>query len=420
LRILYLAPRECWPPNTGAKLRNYYLARELARHAQLTFLSFADDQSSPESNSEIPQPNTIFERNIVISRPSGYTAGKLLRGAIGGMPLPVLNYFTEEMRIRLAHELNQEHFDVVQIETVPLTAYASVIRSTRSKPLIACDWHNVDSEVMSRYATQTSQVGRQLYARITARRLSSFEEDAMHDLDLHFAVSDRDREKLLTYNPKAEVSVIENGVDVDYFKEDNLVRAGRTAAPLHADGLNGSDRAHRLIFVGSMDYHANADAVIHFVNQAWPKLRELLPTATFTIVGRNPPPVVRALSNAGGIHITGTVDDVRPYYHGALAQIVPLRVGGGSRLKILESMAAGVPVISTSLGAEGLAISHEGNIIIADRNEDMIQACWTLANNSDLKQRLSENGRQLVRDRYDWSAIGRVLFETYVRRLAHV
>jgi glycosyltransferase involved in cell wall biosynthesis len=162
-----------------------------------------------------------------------------------------------------------------------------------------------------------------------------------------------------------------------------------------------------------MDYHANIDGAISFSRNVWPGIHQRKPDLTFTIVGRDPSPAVRELESLPGIEVTGTVDDVRPYYRQAIAAIVPLNVGGGSRLKILEAMAAGVPVISTPLGAEGLEVSDNKNILIADTNEGMVEAIINLVEGPAKRKQLSDAGRVFVSDRYDWSTIGANLFETY-------
>lgn len=138
----------------------------------------------------------------------------------------------------------------------------------------------------------------------------------------------------------------------------------------------------------------------------------------FTIVGRDPAPEVRELASIIGIEVTGTVDDVRPYYREAIAAVVPLKVGGGSRLKILEAMAAGVPVVSTTLGAEGLEVTHDENILIADTTEKMIEAIIKLIEQPEQRKQLHEAGRSLISNRYDWSRVGESLFRCYAGLLA--
>jgi glycosyltransferase involved in cell wall biosynthesis len=195
--------------------------------------------------------------------------------------------------------------------------------------------------------------------------------------------------------------VIENGVDTAFFA-----------------GAAGEDSCPRrsLVYVGSMDYHANIDAVLHFADQMWPAIHGAYPELAFKIVGRRPPESVRALAARPQIEVTGRVDDIRPYYREALAAVVPLRVGGGTRLKILEAMAASTPVISTRLGAEGLAVKDGDNILLAEGTGEFVAAVGRLCN-PELRSRLIEKGLALVRSRYDWAAIGDKLFEQH-RRLA--
>lgn len=170
--------------------------------------------------------------------------------------------------------------------------------------------------------------------------------------------------------------------------------------------------------MGSMDYHANIHAVVDFARDVWPVIHPRQPDLVFTIVGRNPSTEVRELSAHPGIEVTDTVDDVRPYYREAVASIVPLKVGGGSRLKILESMAAGIPVVSTTLGAEGLEVRHGTEIVIADTNEQLASAISDLLASDELQKRLSQAGRALVSQRYEWKIAGESLFRTYEKLLA--
>jgi polysaccharide biosynthesis protein PslH len=427
MRVLILAPKQCWPPTTGAMLRNYHLARELSRRASVTFLSFTE-KALPSSNGHRgplttathdalrDSPERWCERVVAVERGRGYTFGKLLRGALGRTPLPVLNYKTREMEHALARLLDERDFDIVQVETETLTAYMPVMRAARRRPLVVCDWHNIDSEVMWRYGEFTSSAGRRLYARATARRLEEFERRIVRELDGHVVVSQRDRARLLEHAPDARVTVIENGVDVEYYSDERLEQA-------HAAWLasRARDDAHtrrrRVVFVGSMDYHANVDAVVRFAHETWPNVYSRRPELVFTVVGRDPSAEVRALAELQGVEVTGTVEDVRPYYRDAFAQVVPLRVGGGSRLKILEALAAGVPVVSTTLGAEGLFVTDGEDIRIADTPEELSDALVGLAESADEGRRLAVAGRALVRARYDWSAIGAALFESHERLL---
>src|SRR5258706_6642715 len=225
--------------------------------------------------------------------------------------------------------------------------------------------------------------------------MNEFEQRALNEFDSHIVVSEPDAERLRRMNSGARIFVIENGVDVSYY-------AGEQSAG-----------KKRIVFVGSMDYHANIDGAINFARNVWPVVRKQKPELLFTIVGRDPSAEVRALSSKDGVEVTGSADDVRPFYREAIAAVVPLNVGGGSRLKILEAMAAGVPVVSTRLGAEGLDSSDGENILLTDDPGQIAEAVISVIDDHESQKRLIEGGYTLVRERYDWSTLGAKLLDQY-------
>lgn len=400
MRVLHFAPRVCWPLDTGAKLRNYHLARVLSEKANVTLLGFADAEQP------LGALEKFYEQVIAVPRDPGYTLSKIIRGTLGSTPLPVLNYTTGSMKRALENILRAQDFDIVQVEGIHLMTYLPIITAARQRPLMICDWHNIESELMSRYSEREPNIVKRAYAGKTARLMSEFERRAMHEFDAHIAVGQRDAQQLCKLTPDARVFVIENGVDTAYYQEAAV------------SGANAADKPNRIVFVGSMDYHANIDGSVSFARDVWPGLHDRQPELVFTIVGRDPAPEVRALAKNAGIEVTGTVDDVRPFYREAIAAVVPLKVGGGSRLKILEAMAAGVPVVSTTLGAEGLAVRQDENILIADTNEQLAETIVSVVESEELRQRLSRAGSALVSERYDWSRLGASLFEIYQQLLA--
>ncbi|MFN2577916.1 MAG: glycosyltransferase [Pyrinomonadaceae bacterium] len=389
LRVLQFAPRTPWPLDTGAKLRNYHLARIVGMQARISLLAFNDQQIDTSALGK------VYRRIVTVSRSPGYSFANVLRGAVGRTPLPLLNYTTNEMMNALAQVLADDEFDIVQVESIHLMNYLSLLHSARHRPVVVCDWHNVESDLMSQYAERETNRARKTYARRTARLLKASEIKALNEFDAHLAVSDQDAERLRGLNSRAPILVIENGVDAAHYATEQ------------------SATKNRIIFVGSMDYHANIDGAITFARDVWPKVKEKKPELVFTIVGRDPSPAVRELSSIAGVEVTGSLADVRPYYAEAIAAVVPLNVGGGSRLKILEAMATGVPVVSTVLGAEGLNVRDGENIVLVDAPQAMAAALIGLVDNRELQKRLIAGGDALVGERYDWSTLGAKLLDYY-------
>jgi len=414
MRILYFSPRNFWPPNSGAPLRDYYLLRELASRASVSFLGLSnhDEQLSLSQST----PNALdfeLDKFVIVNKGRSYTSWKLVRGLLGPTPVSVLNYHDRRVATELRRLLHEQTFDVVQMEGIHLISYLPILRSSRSHPLLVCDWHDVQSELMLRYALYTENWARRLYAMRTASLLGTLERRLVAECDAHLVVSERDRLKLREMTPKACVHVVENGVEANHY---SLVET--QLAPGRLPGQSG-ERLKDIVFVGSMDSHANIDAARYFALEVWPRIRAQSPELRFLIVGSRPVLEVRELANLPGVTVTGTVEDVRPYYCGAFAAVAPLRIAGGTRLKILEAMAAGVSVISTSVGAEGLAVNPGANILIADTVEEMARVVWDLYNSHETQKRLSRAGRELVRARYDWSVIGLSLYHVYRGLLHH-
>jgi glycosyltransferase involved in cell wall biosynthesis len=257
---------------------------------------------------------------------------------------------------------------------------------------------------MWRYAETTGNWAKKLAAKRTARLIERAEDRLLDTCATHTVTSERERQRLLARCPCANIHVIPNGVDASYYSAKEIAEASRRTGE--------RDSKKTILFVGSMDYHANIDAVTWFSRAAWPQIARNHSEIHFTIVGRDPAPEVFALAS-DRIHVTGTVDDVRPFYASAVAAVVPLRSGSGTRLKILEAMAAGVPVVSTRLGAEGIVAENDVHLLLADSGPEIAAAVHRVASSAETRARLSQVARALVRSAYDWSVIGNWLYEIH-------
>lgn len=399
MKLLYFATHQLWPLTSGNRLRDYHLARHLAARASVTFMEICHSWEQPSS------PPDRHEFNDIISkyRGGGYSFGNVVRGMVGGTPLTVLSYSHARIRSALAEVLSRFRFDAVQIEGVQLSEHLSIILSAPNAPAVLVDWHNIESELMWRYSRNAERWSQRLVARRTAALLERSELRLLQSCGTHTVTSLRDKEQLLLRCPFANVHVVPNGVDTRYFSRRALTgeRRYRQCGPTRS-----------LIFVGSMDYHANVDAVRWFVREIWPAIAQKYPDLEFIIVGRNPTFEVRQLASHR-IKVTGTVEDVRPYYASALGLVAPLRVGSGTRLKILEAMSAEVPVVSTRLGAEGIDVQNDVHLLLADSEAEFSAAIDTIATSVPTRSRLTGAARDLVVSRYDWSAAANELYRIH-------
>jgi glycosyltransferase involved in cell wall biosynthesis len=387
LRILYLSPRQCYPPITGAKLRDYYLARALGEAGELTYVHF--DQ--PDTAAPVLP---FCERVVTISRVQPYTPGKILQGLTGRWPLPVVNYTSTEMIAQVLKLIREKAFDLVHVDCIQMAACEAALREALGSTPTMYNWHNIESELMLRYSEGNESPLKKMYARMTAGRLAKVESMVLESATGHVVCSEREHALLAARAPHARIAVVANGVDTGGFKP-----------------AKSAEGRKRIVFVGAMSYHANIDAAVWFAREIWPQIRARMDGFVFTIVGSNPAPEVLALRELPGVEVTGTVPDISVWYSEAFAAVVPLRVGAGTRLKILEAMAAGVPVISTSLGAEGLEVSPGKDILLVDEAGGWaealagLEARWTAQ---------ASAARELVCSRYDWQVIGKSLVSSYL------
>jgi sugar transferase (PEP-CTERM/EpsH1 system associated) len=406
VRLLYLATHEPWPLNTGARLRDYHLARELARRAAVTY---AGVRNEADRESLAPPADAAFERVVMLTKEPSYSPGKILRGMLGPVPVTVLNFWSENMRRQIESLLREGSFDSVQIEGVHFAPYIDLIRDAASRPALIADWHNIESEVMRRYAEKAS-IPRKIVARRTAALIERTERQLLHAADICTVVSQRECDEVRNKFAGRSVAVIPNGVDAAAHSEAEI-RAVALRFPVSIEGPY-------LLFVGSMDYHANIDGVEWFVTSVWPALVKRVSGLKLVIVGRDPAPQIQALQSPDVV-VTGTVEDVRPYYLRASAVIVPLRVASGTRLKILEAMAAGVPVVSTRMGAEGIEATSGQDILLADTEREIAESVQTLLQNRPLAESIAAAARDLVRTKYDWSLVGEHLLAIHSEMAAH-
>ncbi len=392
MRILFISPRQALPLTSGAKLRDYYLARALGRRNDLVYLHFQDPLAGEFDAAEF----SFAQKLVSVPKPRGYTLRKIARGLFGRWPISVVNYLDAAMTEAISSLARDHSFDLIHLDAIQMAGYGPLLAAKFPKVPIVYDWHNIESELMARFSANTNSPLKRMYASMTARRLAKLERWILKNSFGHVVCSAREQAQLLRIEPGARVSVIDNGVDTEAF----------------AEAAGSAKERKRIVFVGSMNYHANVEAAAYFTIELWPAVQARFPQWTLTLVGSNPTPGVRALGEIAGVAVTGTVEDIRPYYEEAVAAIVPIRTAGGTRLKILEAMAAGVPVVSTTIGAEGLDVTPGESILIADGESQWMDAFTSLLEPAAWN-RLAAGGRHLTQTQYDWNQLGNRLHDLY-------
>jgi len=411
MKILLLAPYPPHPPRGGGALRIVHLLRGLAARHTVTLLTFAP---SPEAVGALAPLRELCGVSTVIGPPRRSLAARARTTLTSPLPDMALRNASQAFAEALSRTLAAERFDVVQAESIEMAGYALAARAfapAGAAPLVALDQFNAEY-VLQRRAALTD-LGRGLALRPRAlvggayslaqwMKLAAYERRLLRTFDRVFVVSAEDRAALRRLAPRADPRVVPNGVDVAHY-------APGVVAPQPFPGP-------AIVFTGTLDYRPNIDAVRWFAAEVLPRVRAHRPDARFVVVGRAAAPAVRALHDGEAVEVVGEVADVRPYIAGTAVYAVPMRIGGGSRLKLLEALAAAAPVVSTSMGAEGVDGLADGReLLLADRPDAFAAATLRLIDDRALAARLGAAGRVLAAARYDWSAIVPRLEAAYAR-----
>ncbi len=384
MRILFLSTWFPYPPDNGSKIRVYHLLRALSTRHQVTLVSFAFTTARPDQADVLQQWNVDVQ--TVEYNPFERSS---LSGALRFFSLsPVVTRPLPEMADAVQRAAGAMLFDAV-IASNEVTA--TYIRQLPCAIVRILEEHNLLSRWMwERYQRQTAPVQR-LRSWISWRKACHFEARLYRQFDLCTMVSEQDRAACLQMLPgyRGHVEVIPNGVDCQH----------------HQFALSAT-KTHSLVYNGALTYQANYNAVKYFLSEIYPLVRKSVPDVTLTVTGSTSGVDRSGLQLDESVHLSGYVNDVRPFVGGSTVCVVPLQEGGGTRLKILEAMALGTPVISTAKGAEGLDAVHNEHLLIADDPAEFAEGTRRLLEDASLRRRLAANARELVERHYDWNEIG--------------
>jgi sugar transferase (PEP-CTERM/EpsH1 system associated) len=388
VRILWLKTELLHPVDKGGKIRTYHMLKELKRDHEITYLTLDDGSASPRV-----RELALEYCHTVICVPhlqrEKFTPGfyaELALNLASRLPYAIKKYQSAAMEEAVSRLLESGEFDVMVCDFL---APAVNVPRKLSCPAILFQ-HNVEAMIWKRhYEVQTNPV-KKAYLYRQWRKMQRFESVACRRFDSVVAVSREDRDFMVQQYGAVNTFDVPTGVDTDFFqptgKEERV--------------------AHSMVFTGSMDWLPNEDAIRYFTEQIMPRIKQQLPDATLIVVGRNPYPALLELSRRdASIIVTGRVDDVRPYMERAAAYVVPLRIGGGTRLKIYEAMAMEKPIISTTVGAEGLPVRDGVELILADEPDSFAAAVVRVLSDEQVASDLGMQAAATVRESFGWRKV---------------
>lgn len=388
MNILIVSAQFPYPPRSGFSTRVYQLARQLSARHKVTLLSYALPH---ERDGVAGLATQMSVRAVEWTAPSGL-GKRAIQALTIASPRPYYcrDIYSENMQQAIDDVCSTGTFDVIQVES----SFLCDFRFPRNTRLVI-DEHNVEYEVFQRMSEGERSLSRRAFNRLEYLRCRRFEQAWWRRADACVVTSDRERPTVRESAPDTPVAVVPNAVDLDYFTP-----SGTSAEP------------HTIVFNGTLTYRPNVDGAHFLIDEVWPLVRDRYPDARLTLVGRSEGVDTRSLMGPG-VELLGEVPDIRPYIDRAAVVAVPIRIGGGTRLKVVEALAMGKATVSTALGCEGLAVRDREHLLIADDALAFASRIFDVFESAALRDALGHAGRRLVEGRYSWDLAGARLESLY-------
>lgn len=399
MKVLFLALEPPYPPNDGGRIRTYNILKQIGQRHAVTLLTYGD-RSNHHDSLEALAPYCREINIIPLPVPVKRNWPAKLLDQSRKYPISLSRYRSAEFEGRIRQLVSEHNFDVVHIDQIYLGQY----RDNFERLPVVLTFHNVETLIQRRelFGNKLWLKPKWWSAWLEYSRWLRYEAEVSRRCDALVAVSQLEAEYFKSKAPETPVVVVSNGVDAEHFKVQK-----RNPQPAS------------LLYTGRMDYPPNVRAAIWFCTEILPLIHRQHPGATLTIAGRDPAPEVAALANIEGVRVTGSVLDMRPYYEEASIFVVPLQDGGGTRLKILEAMSMEMPVVSTSIGSEGLEISPGEDILIANTPKEFSSHICRLIDDSPFREIMGCKARDNVIKKYDWITIVRQQELAYQAAISH-
>ena len=396
MKLLFLTPQLPYPPQQGTTIRNFNIIKHLAPRYEITLVSFG---TSGELENAEPL-RALCKRIEIAPYPTRTIAQRAWTTLTSSMPDMGLRLKSDAMHTLVNQVLREEKFDVVQVEGIEMARYLPISNFQFPISKLVFDDHNAEYVLQQTAYESDARIPKRwhaaLYSFIQWKKLERYECSVCQHANHIVACSDADANAIralqaVSRQPSA-VSVIPNGVDANVFVPSTDV----CAKPLAELSM---------VYAGKMDFRPNIDAMTWFCADILPRIRVEIPLAHIVIVGQKPAPRIQLLKQQPGVEVTGWVSDTRPFVADAAVYVVPLRMGSGTRLKVLEAMAMGKAIVSTARGVEGIDLVAGHDALVADSPDEFARAVVALIRDSDRRRVLGQNARALAESKYDWRKI---------------
>lgn len=395
MKILFLSPTVPFPLTDGGRIRVFNLLKQIAQKSDVTLLALETQPTDAEGVAQLQQLG--IQVHLVPNAPTlpRLSFRTLANAFFKRQPITVARYDLPAYRQKFKDLIATDTFDLVHYEMF----HTAQFRTETDLPSVLSQ-QNVDSAIWQRLCDETTNPFYKFAYWTQQLAFQRYERVLSPQFDAVTCTSDIDAAVFQRHCTEDVIEIIPNGVDVAHYQPDFSAEA-----PAH------------LIYIGSMDWYPNEDAVAFFADEVLPQIHAEVPEVKFSIVGGNPSARVQKLAEREGVVVTGRVPEIKPYFAEATVFVVPLRIGSGTRLKILEALAMGKAIVSTSVGAEGLDLKDGEEIFIADEPKVFAEAVTRLLKDPSLRRRIGENGRARVEQDYDWRSISEKLHQRYTKIL---
>lgn len=391
-KILFITTRLPYPTNEGHQIRTYNLLKRVCQTHEVHYLSLQRSDDDVDAKAHL---STLCKSVTTFAIPNEHSRIRFLKdlglGFLTRTPFVIRKYFSNELKVAIEQTVKNGNFDLVHFDMLPLAQYAPFIGNT---PYVLNN-HNVESLLLKRRAENSNNIFEKVFFNNQSKSLHHFEINACQFAQETFVCSQTDVDVLTTMAPKAQFSVVENGVDTQFFPFEDT-----------------KTEQDSLVFVGGMGWFPNKDGMLFFINEVMPLLVTKRQNIKLTLIGKSAG--VEIPSNLkNNIFVTGFVDDFRPIVASSSVYILPIRVGSGTRLKLLEAMSMGKAIVSTDIGAEGVTLVNNNNVMYANSASEFTETILALLNDNEKIEKLGKNARSLAENQYDWDIISNKLLNSY-------